>query len=188
MLASVGVAGEAVLICALGALVLVVASSVRADRSLLVLRRRRIEQALPDALDLLAGVVEAGSPLDAALAAVAAESDGPLAVELAQCAADLRASHAPRRDAFVSLARAGVPDLARIGHALATADELGAPITSLLREQASLQRELDRLRIRARAASASPKIALVVSFLLVPSGLLMVLGSQALAVLASVRG
>ena len=149
-------------------------------------RRRAIERALPDALDLLAGVIEAGTPLGTALAGVAGHLDDPVGDELARCATRLGSPGTSRRDALVGLARAGSPDLARIGYALATADELGAPIADLLREQAALQRELDRLRIRERAASASPKIALVVSLVLVPSGLLVILGSQALSLLADV--
>jgi len=149
-------------------------------------RRREIERALPDALDLLAGVIEAGTPLGDALAGVARHLDDPVGEELSRCAARLGSPTGSRRDALVGLARAGSPDLARVGYALATADELGAPIADLLREQAALQRELDRLRIRERAASASPKIALVVSLVLVPSGLLVILGSQALSLLAGV--
>ena len=149
-------------------------------------RLRAIERSLPDALDLLAGTIEAGTPLGAALANVAGHLDGPVADELEACAARLRSPSGSRRDALVALAHAGSPDLSRVGYALATADELGAPIADLLREQAALQRELDRLRIRERAASASPKIALVVSLVLVPSGLLIVLGSQALKLLADI--
>ena len=149
-------------------------------------RRREIERALPDALDLLAGVIEAGAPLGDALAGVSRHLDDPVGEELERCAVRLASAGGSRRDALVGLARAGSPDLARIGYALATADELGAPIADLLREQAALQRELDRLRIRERAASASPKIALVVSLVLVPSGLLVILGSQALSLLAGV--
>ena len=149
-------------------------------------RRREIERALPDALDLLAGVIEAGAPLGEALTGVARHLDDPVGEELATCAVRLGSPGGSRRDALVGLARAGSPDLARIGYSLATADELGAPIADLLREQAALQRELDRLRIRERAASASPKIALVVSLVLVPSGLLVILGSQALSLLAGV--
>ena len=158
----------------------------RHARQLVRGRRREIERALPDALDLLAGVIEAGTPLSEALAGVARHLDDPVGEELEACSARLASPGGTRRDALVGLARAGSPDLARIGYALATADELGAPIADLLREQAALQRELDRLRIRERAASAAPKIALVVSLVLVPSGLLVILGSQALSLLAGV--
>jgi pilus assembly protein TadC len=79
-----------------------------------------------------------------------------------------------------------VRELDRAGHALAAADELGSPLASTLTEQAALQRELERLAVRERAATAGPKIALVVAVALVPSALVLVLGSQALALLAGV--
>jgi tight adherence protein C len=147
-------------------------------------RRQALEARLPDALDLLAGAMEAGAPLDRALGLVARSLDGPVADELAACAAQLEAGGS-RRAAFNALADSGAPDLGRIGSALATADELGAPLAVLLRDQASLQRELRRLRVRERAARAGPKMALAVSLCLVPAGLLLVLGAQVLGLLAS---
>jgi tight adherence protein C len=149
-------------------------------------RRAAIEAELPDVLDLLAGVVEAGVPLDAALAAVVGAARGPLRDELATCVGRLAAGGA-RREAFAALAGSGAPDLARVGASLATSDELGAPLSALLRDQASLQRELRRMHVRERAARAAPKMALVVSFLLVPAGLALVLGSQVLGMLAQLH-
>jgi len=155
----------------------------RRDVALAAARRHAaIERELPDALDLLAGATDAGAPLDAALVAVTERCHGALREELAGCVARLHAG-GPRRDAFLALQASGAADLARVGGALATADELGAPLARLLREQASLQRELRRLRVRERAARATPKIALVVSFLLVPAGLLLILGAQVLQML-----
>ncbi len=154
-------------------------------RDVLVAAARRqadIERALPDALDLLAAATDAGAPLDSALVAVAERCRGALREELAACVARLRAGGS-RRAAFLALRAGGAADLSRVGGALATADELGAPLAPLLREQASLQRELRRLRVRERAARATPKIALVVSFLLVPAGLLLILGAQVLQML-----
>ena len=74
--------------------------------------RMAIERALPDALDLLAGLVEAGAPLAAALAAVAERVDEPLRRELEACTSALSASGS-RRAAFGLLRRSGSPDLAR---------------------------------------------------------------------------
>lgn len=156
-------------------------TTARAER-----RRAEIEAELPDVLDLLAGVVEAGVPLDAALSAVLGAARGPLRDELAACVSRLAGGGA-RREAFAALAGSGAPDLARVGAALATSDELGAPLSALLRDQASLQRELRRMRVRERAARAAPKIALIVSFLLVPAGLALVLGSQVLGMLAQLH-
>jgi pilus assembly protein TadC len=141
--------------------------------------------ALPDALDLLAACVEGGATLDHALEAVAPHVDGGLGLRLGVCAADLRSTR-PRRDALRALGGEPVGALERAGHALASADELGSPLASTLTEQAAMQRELTRLGVRERAAAAGPKIALVVAVTLVPSALVLVLGSQALSLLAGV--
>jgi pilus assembly protein TadC len=106
-------------------------------------------------------------------------------MRLAHCAADLRSTR-PRREVLRALGGEPVRALERAGHALASADELGSPLAATLSEQAALQRELTRLGVRERAAAAGPKMALVVAVTLVPSALVLVLGSQALALLAGV--
>ena len=152
----------------------------------LMLRARAelaLAAALPDALDLLAACVEGGATLDHALAAVAPHVEGGLGVRLGACAAQLHSTR-PRREVLRTLGGEPVRALDRAGHALASADELGSPLAATLSEQAALQRELERLGVRERAAAAGPKIALVVAVTLVPSALVLVLGSQALALLA----
>jgi pilus assembly protein TadC len=159
-----------------------------ADRSRRRARQRgdrdrvAIERALPDALDLLAGLVEAGAPLAAALEAVADRIDGPLRRELAACTAALSASGS-RRAAFGLLRQSGSADLARVGQALALADELGTGVAEQLRGQALVQRDLRRSRAREQAATAAPKIALVIGLLLVPAALSLVLGAELLSAL-----
>jgi tight adherence protein C len=144
--------------------------------------RVAIERALPDALDLLAGLVEAGAPLGAALAAVGQRVEGPLQHELEACAGAL-GSGGSRRAAFGLLRQSGSADLARVGQALALADELGTGVAEQLRGQALVQRDLRRSRAREQAATAAPKIALVIGLLLVPAALSLVLGAELLSVL-----
>ena len=141
--------------------------------------------ALPDGLDLLAACVEGGATLDHALAAVAPHVGDGLGDRFGACAAELQSTR-PRREVLRALGGEPTRSLARAGHALAAADELGSPLASTLTEQAALQRELTRLGVRERAAAAGPKIALVVAVTLVPSALVLVLGSQALSLLAGV--
>jgi pilus assembly protein TadC len=141
--------------------------------------------ALPDGLDLLAACVEGGATLDHALAAVAPHVEGGLGPRFGACAAELQSTR-PRREVLRALGGDPSRALERAGHALAAADELGSPLASTLTEQAALQRELTRLGVRERAAAAGPKIALVVAVTLVPSALVLVLGSQALSLLAGV--
>jgi tight adherence protein C len=165
------------------------AAVLLAMRRRAVIARARSERALagalPDALDLLAACVEGGATLDHALAAAAPHVEGALGARFATCAAHLRSTR-PRREVLQALGGEPVPALARAGHALAAADELGSPLASTLTEQAAMQRELARLAVRERAAAAGPKIALVVAVTLVPSALVLVLGSQALSLLAGV--
>ena len=111
--------------------------------------------------------------------------DGALGARFGACAAQLRSTR-PRREVLRALGGEPVRELDRAGHALAAADELGSPLASTLTEQAAMQRELARLGVRERAAAAGPKIALVVAVTLVPSALVLVLGSQALSLLAGV--
>jgi tight adherence protein C len=179
---------------ALGTSSAVVEGASLAAVSLIVRRRPLIARArahaelarsLPDALDLLAACVEGGATLDHALGAVAPHVEGALGVRLAVCASQLRSTR-PRREVLRTLGGEPVRVLDRAGHALASADELGSPLAATLSEQAALQRDLARLGVRERAAAAGPKIALVVAVTLVPSALVLVLGSQALALLAGV--
>jgi pilus assembly protein TadC len=163
------------------------------DRARRVERRRAgrlragIERALPDALDLLAGLVESGAPLARALAAVAPRIEGPLRGELEACASALGASGS-RRAAFGLLRQSGSADLARVGQALALADELGTGVAEQLRGQALVQRDLRRSRAREQAGAAAPKVALVIGLVLVPAALSLVLGAELLSALDAARG
>jgi pilus assembly protein TadC len=181
-LAVVGVGGVECLVAG------VLAGALGGDRARRAGRRRsgaarqQIERALPDALDLLAGLVESGAPLAAAISAVAQRVEGPLRGELEGCASAL-SSAGSRRAAFGLLRRSGSADLARVGQALALADELGTGVAEQLRGQALVQRDLRRSRAREAAATAAPKIALVIGLLLVPAALSLVLGAELLSLL-----
>ena len=176
--------------CLVGA---AIAAGVGADRARRGVRRDAargrvaVERALPDALDLLAGLVEAGAPLASALAAVAERVDGPLRDELRACA-DALSSAGSRRAAFGLLRQSGSADLARVGQALALADELGTGVAEQLRGQALVQRDLRRSRAREQAATAAPKIALAIGLLLVPAALALVLGAELLSALDAASG
>jgi Flp pilus assembly protein TadB len=184
-------------VASVGAPVLVVSGAlvgvVVGDRARRVARRRAgrlrmdIERALPDALDLLAGLVESGAPLARALAAVAPRIEGPLGGELEACASALGGSGS-RRAAFGLLRQSGSGDLARVGQALALADELGTGVAEQLRGQALVQRDLRRSRAREQAGAAAPKVALVIGLVLVPAALSLVLGAELLSALDAARG
>jgi len=139
---------------------------------------------LPDALDLLRVALEAGLPLDRALAEIGRRDRGLLAAELRAAAAQV-ALGVPRERALAALAGrcpcAGVAALVRV---LERAERHGAPPGAALRALARQARAERARALAERAARAAPQIQLVVALLLVPSVLLLV----AAALLASLLG
>lgn len=140
-------------------------------------RRAAIARELPDLLDLLGICVEAGMALDPALALAADRLGGAAGDEVRRVLADL-ALGAPRAAAYRALAeRVGAPELAQTVAALLQAEELGAPLSRALEGQAEGLRVARRQAARERAATAAPKIQLVVALLMVPAALILVLGA-----------
>ncbi len=139
-------------------------------------RRRAIVRELPDLLDLLGICVEAGMALDPALGLAAERLGGTLGGEVAQVLHDLSLG-TPRSAAYRHLVdRVGAPELARTVGALLQAEELGAPLSRALQGQAEALRAGRRQAARERAATAAPKIQLVVAMVMVPAVLILVLG------------
>ena len=72
--------------------------------------------------------------------------------------------------------------------ALLQADELGAPIASVLTRQAELLRSARTQDIREHAAKAAPKVQLIVAMVMVPAALLVVLGVLIIQLIAQIGG
>ncbi len=139
-------------------------------------RRRAIVRELPDLLDLLGICVEAGMALDPALGLAGERLGGTLGAEVGRVLHDLSLG-TPRRTAYRDLVeRVGSPELARTVGALLQAEELGAPLSRALQGQAEALRAGRRQAARERAATAAPKIQLVVAMVMVPAVLILVLG------------
>ncbi len=136
-------------------------------------RSARILRALPDALELLAAVVDGGAPPDQAVARVAGCADEPLAGEL-------RAAVAEGAGVGGRL-RVADRELRPLGSLLAQSEELGIPVAAALRLLAADARLRARAAAREQAAAAAPRMLLVVGGLLAPASLVLVLGGQALA-------
>jgi tight adherence protein C len=147
-------------------------------------RARHMARELPDLLDLLRVSVEAGLPLQRALAEVGRRHNGPLAAELERVSGEITLG-IPRDDAMEALTRrCPLPGVKSLVAAVERAHRHGAPLAGTLAAQAREARAARARRIRDRAARAAPKIQLVVALLLVPSVLLLV----AAALLASLVG
>ena len=146
-------------------------------------RARRVRRELPALLDLLRVTVEAGSSLAAALAAVGARSDGPLAREWRAVGREV-ALGVPLHDALEGmLRRTPQPEVRALVAALHRATRHGAPLAATLGAQARDARFALRRRVQEDAARAGPKIQLVVALLLVPSVLLLVAAALVTALL-----
>jgi tight adherence protein C len=138
-------------------------------------RSDAIERSAPLALDLIAATVGAGVALDDAVAAASRAVGGPLGEELERTRLTLGLGHR-RADELRDLAdRTGSPSLARLASALRISDRLGVPLADDLRRQAARARVERARRVQERAASAAPRILLVVVFVLVPAALIPVM-------------
>ncbi len=117
-------------------------------------RKKRIERALPDALDLLLTCIEAGLGVDAAFALVAQRSTGPLAEVLTEYLR-LVGFGQSRRDALEYISqRSGAPGLNRLAAVVAQATAVGTTMGDVLRVQAAELREARRLKAQEAAAKA----------------------------------
>jgi len=140
-------------------------------------RCRRLVNALPDALDLLAVGAAAGRSPGTVVGEIAAGTTGPLAAELAVAVARIECG-ASQAEALESLReRVPVAEIGALAAALERSRRFGSPLADQLREQATSLRRDQRRRIEERAARAAPKIQLVVALVLVPSVLLLIVAA-----------
>lgn len=139
-------------------------------------RQKQLIQALPDAVDLIVTTVEAGLGIDAALAEVGRETDGPLGEELRLTVRETTLGRS-RRDALQRLIeRTNVPELKTFVQSLIQAEQTGIPIGQVLRTQADQVRLKKRQRAETQAQKAPVKMVVVLVTLVLPSMLLMVMG------------
>jgi tight adherence protein C len=148
-----------------------------------VKRQAKMQQALPDALDMLTVCVEAGLGFDSALMQVARNASGPLAAEFARVLQETQIG-STRTQALRGMAnRTTVRELRGFVTALVQAGELGIPIAGVLREQASEM----RLRRRQRAEAMAQKVAVKICFPLVaclfPGLFVIVIGPGAIQIM-----
>jgi tight adherence protein C len=146
-------------------------------------RARRIRHELPALLDLLRVMVESGSSLAEALAAVGARTRGPLAAEWRGVGREVALGE-PLERALAGMAeRAPLAEVRALNAALDRARRHGAPLAETLSAQARDARFSLARHAREEAARAGPKIQLVVALLLVPSVLLLVAAALLAALL-----
>jgi tight adherence protein C len=150
---------------------------------LITLQKRRIEDGLPDALDLMIVCVEAGSGLDQALLKTSEElmiSHPALATELQLITTEIRAGK-PRLEAFKNFAaRTKVDDVRELVAMLVQTDRFGTSVAQALRTHAATSRTKRRQRAEERAAKIGVKLVFPLVFFLFPAFYVVTLGPAAI--------
>jgi tight adherence protein C len=146
---------------------------------LITLQKRRIEDGLPDALDLMIVCVEAGSGLDQAILKTSEElmiSHPALATELQMITIEIRAGK-PRLEAFKNFAaRTKVDDVRELVAMLVQTDRFGTSVAQALRIHAATSRTKRRQRAEERAAKIGVKLVFPLVFFLFPAFYVVTLG------------
>ena len=148
-------------------------------------RRKTIENALPDTLDLLSSCVSAGLGFDQGLLHVIKRTDGPLTDELSQAQREI-AMGVPRTEALGRLAKRcdSQPVTSFVG-AILQAERLGVPIANILETQAESVRDYHRQQIEEESAKLPIKMLFPLIFLIFPIILMVLLGPAMLKILNS---
>ena len=132
-------------------------------------RRKAIEKALPDVLDLLTISIEAGLGFDAAMQRVVQKSEGPISEEFNQTLQEMRIGRT-RREALRDMGiRCGAPSLSRFVEALVQADQLGISMGNVLRNQSDQMRILRRQRVQEEAQKAPIKMLFPTMIFIMPT-------------------
>jgi tight adherence protein C len=148
----------------------------------IALRKKIIQNGLPDALDLFIVCIEAGSSLDQAILKTSQDLDvpyPPLAEELRMINTEMRAGK-PRLEAFKNFAtRSGVDDVRALVSMLVQADRFGTSIAQALRTHADVSRTKRRQRAEERAGKIGVKLVFPLVFCLFPAFYVVTLGPGA---------
>jgi tight adherence protein C len=146
---------------------------------LVTLQKRRIEDGLPDALDLMIVCVEAGSGLDQAILKTSEElmiSHPALATQLQLINTEVRAGKS-RLEAFKNFAeRTKVDDVRALVAMLVQTDRFGTSVAQALRTHAATSRTKRRQRAEERAAKIGVKLVFPLVFFLFPAFYVVTLG------------
>jgi tight adherence protein C len=152
-------------------------------------RKLRIENGLPDALDLLIVCIEAGCALDQAILKTSAElevSHPDLAGELKLITTEVRAGKS-RIEAFKNFAkRTRVDDVRALVAMLVQTDRFGTSVAQALRTHAETARNKRRQRAEEKAAKVGVKLVFPLVFFLFPAFYVVTLGPAVILFVRSI--
>lgn len=140
-------------------------------------RQRKILRSMPFIVDLLALSTEAGLDFIGAIGKVVEKaSPSPLVEELDQLLKEIKVG-ASRQEALREMAtRIDMTEVNSFISILISADQMGASIGKILRQQSDQIRVERMIRAEKAGAAASQKVLLPLIFLIVPAVMLMVFG------------
>ncbi|GEM_PF-683198 len=143
-------------------------------------RQRRIDLAVPDFLDTLAVLLEAGLSFDIALQQLTARMQNPLGEELRRLQQEL-AMGLPRTEAYRGLMeRNTAPELLRWVEAMLQAERLGQPLTPTVSRLAAEMRARRIQKARERVGRIGPVASMLVALIIGPAVMCMLLGGLVL--------
>ena len=147
-------------------------------------KRKLIPAALPEALDLLTLVMQAGLDFQVALAHYLERApNGPLKEELAIVQSEIRTG-VSRIDAVKHLAeRVPDPDIRETSRAIIQGIELGSSLTPILRAQAKALRKRRAFQAEKRAAVAPLKLMFPLFVFIFPTLFVVLFGPVVLTVM-----
>lgn len=158
----------------LGVLGFVLPAYVLARRARL--RRRRIHDELPDALDLLAVTVEAGLGLFGAVERLVQTSEGPLADEFALVLTEVRVGDSSERALKRMAKRLDSNEMSSFVRSLIQGEQLGLSLAQTLRNLAEDTRRRRRAEAEELAAKAPVKMLIPTALFIFPALFIVILG------------
>lgn len=154
-------------------------------------RREDIQNAFPDAMDMMLVCIEGGQSLDQAMARVGKEmeqSSGPLAEELTIVSQEFRAG----KDRTLVLRdfaeRCGVNDISSFVTVLIQSQAFGTSISQALRVYAAEMRDKRLMRAEEKANVLPTKLTLGTMFFTVPPLILILIGPSFIMIIRSLAG
>lgn len=139
-------------------------------------RQSLLRRDLPDFLDTMSISLQAGSGLDHSIKEIIPYYPGPIEEEFSRLLSEIDLG-LPREIAYQQLLnRNDNEDFQYFIKALVQATRLGVPISRTFKEQANEIRAITLEQVKEQAAKASPKVTLVITFIIAPLIMLMVLG------------
>ena len=152
---------------------------------LITRRKKAMERALPEVLDVLSVSVEAGLGFDGAVQKVAERFPEPVAGEFRGYLKEMRIG-ASRADALRRLAmRSGITDLQTFAAAIIQADQLGVSIAKVLRIQSESMRIKRKQKAEEKAMQLPLKILFPLIMFIFPTLFIIILGPVAIGFLTS---